>query len=258
MKKLLSGVIALILVLALAVPVQARSLMEFVALDIPESYDFTMSMDITVESNIDDEMLQSILAIVNEVNMDFSGSVEMEGLTGQMFFEIDVDIPAIGMPLDFRFWFDMDFEDLESPAMVYVMEMPAMLRLLLAGVMPELSSQFLVVDLTEMLQESMEEWSVFMGDFESMMNLDEEALEEMIEELRAMFAELWVDIEDYVDFEFEFDFDITEEDGEIYEVTYTLTFVLTITQDDEYVTIGFALEGVYYNFGNPTPKIKNC
>ena len=253
MKKLLSIVMAIVLVFIMALPVHARNPMELFTLDIPESHDFTMRMNLTVDSNIDDESLQAMLAIISEINLDSRGSVEMDGLAGQMFYVMDVDIPALGMPLNFNFWFDMDFSDPEEPAMVFVVEMPAMLRLMLMGVIPELSRQFLVADLTEMLQEAMEEMGELMGSFEELMNPGEEALEEAFAELGALFEGIMSEIDDYVDFDFEFNFDTTEENGELVELEFEFSFNLTFTQDDEYVIVSFAFECVYYNFNNATP-----
>jgi len=94
--------------------------------------------------------------------MTSAGTVYSNGLAATMFYELIISVPVsmpvfgnISMDMDvdvtIRYWFDMDLNDLENPTLlvIYELELPAILQMLLAFSPAEFNYQFFVMDLSE-------------------------------------------------------------------------------------------------------------
>jgi len=154
MKKFASIVLTLVLVLGLALPAQASRLPEF---QTPESFDFSMDFILSIDTPDVPELDPMMVMIFGgtDIAIGMTGSVVSDGAAAtQMAMEVFIGSGMFGtMPI--RMWLDMDLNDLEDPTMRMIIELPPMLRMLLAMENRALSRQFLVFDMSEMLAEEL-------------------------------------------------------------------------------------------------------
>jgi len=127
--KLLSSLVVMTLVFGLAFNVQASA--------IPTSFDLTVSTELSVDVNIDETWLSNTELLVLEVlaggvGLDLNATLVTDDLAASMFYELTLEIPGLdGTSFTIRYWVEADFNDMENPTLIYVLELPLMLRLLL-------------------------------------------------------------------------------------------------------------------------------
>jgi len=280
MKKATAVLTALVLVFSVVMSTSATNFDALMAQFNP-SYDFEMTMEISIESNIDDDELQGILALISGSSIGVSGTVDtINELALQMFYAMNVDVPALGIPMTFNYWIDMDLNDLENPTYLSIMETPEMLRLLMVlGGMPEFASQFFVMDMDELIVTMLEEMEGMMYEFGQMLLEYEEMIEEfeeMLEEILAAFhdeealialldeffpeweevlTEVLTFIEESVEFDFDFNFEPVFDGDTLTEIILNFACELVVTVDGEYIAIQFAFDFHVFNIGNPSTII---
>lgn len=220
MKKLAQMLLALVMVLGLALPAQALEIPEFQP---PESFDFTVDFTLSLDL-LEDPAVEPIMDMIfggPEVAVHVTGTVVNTSETAaQMYVEVLLGAGILGAS-PVRMWTDVDVTDLTAPTMLYIVELPAALRLMLAMQNRELGRQFLVLDLGETIAEEM-------ADFNFPTESEMEAfMEEMLAELEDFdFASVWEQVVEFIDVvEFNFDW-FQDEDGFFAGLTLALSAVL--------------------------------
>ncbi|MCL2388012.1 MAG: hypothetical protein FWC89_10765 [Defluviitaleaceae bacterium] len=259
MKKFISFVLAFVMVIAVALPVQAQT---------ATSFDFDMEYQFNFH-------LQGPYAVgvMEEVNALFggdgfvvgvSGTAVADGLAMSMYMEVRLDMERIltvlqfddFMPMltllnvdlnePFRFWFDMDFSDLDAPVYVMVMEVPPIVRLSMVflGAGVEISRQYWVMDLSEFMAEIATELEA------EILQLSDERRAEIVAYMEDaietfLSGRVWAWFENYVTVhEFSFGYD------EIYNgYSAYLNFIANITDGDEILDVGFVFSCEITNIG---------
>jgi len=256
--KLLSMTMVMVLVLGLAVSVQARELPEFP--EFPSSFDFEAEMELSLEVSVSPwatQLERTVFdALESGVSLNVSGTVVTDDLAMFAFYEYVFNVPAYDLSLTIRYWIDMNFNDMENPRLVYILEIPLMLRMLLAAEVPGfgLGTQFIVVDAGE-----------FVGDFMEMIenelaaiSFSEEDLEDFIAEMLVVFEDaigglsealawIWSEIGQYTTFNFDHNF---EELNNGYAVS--LDFDVVIDDGNEFVSLDFSFFGQVTNLNSAT------
>jgi hypothetical protein len=185
--KLLGTALAMVLLLGLAMPAQAREVHE-----VPTSFDFTAEARIVLDTDLTDDIhpiwAEMILDVLSGegILMNAEGTVYTEALTATMFYayNITLDVPMLGVTtVTLRYWFDVDITDLNDPTvlLVFELEMPMLLRMMLNAAVPELSHQFFVLDLSEFAADAVNELDA------QIVTISPEEVEEIMEQLRGLF-----------------------------------------------------------------------
>ena len=214
--KLLSAALAMVLLLGVAVPVQAGEIPELAT-----SYDFAMEtrmvmdLDIQSESPIHPMTIQMMLdAFSGEgVLMATNGTfyTDNDGLAFTLFceFSVTVNVPMLGnTSVTLRYWVDADITDLNDPTMlvVFELEMPMLLRFMLNAAVPQLGYQFFVVDMSEFMAEIIHELDTLV------VYISLEEINEMIAYLVEAFEAVMIrsGIQNYATFSFDYDYGALE------------------------------------------------
>jgi len=154
-RKIVSFLLAMVLILGIAVPVAANER------QLPSSFNFEVEFNsqLTVESDeAVPEELGAVIDFVNGVDLSGTGTVVLGENEFFMYQELSLTIPALGTPISLNIWLDVDVNDIENPTVICVIELPAALRLML-GLLgrPELAVQYLVLDMGEIVAEAIPE-----------------------------------------------------------------------------------------------------
>jgi len=178
--KLLSSLVVMTLVFGLAFNVQASA--------IPTSFDLTVSTELSVDVNIDETWLSNTELLVLEVlaggvGLDLNATLVTDDLAASMFYELTLEIPGLdGTSFTIRYWVEADFNDMENPTLIYVLELPLMLRLLLSVELAwiNVNHQFIVVDLSDYILDFISLAEYYVNElFSSITEEDIEALAEI-------------------------------------------------------------------------------
>jgi len=182
MKKITSVLLTIIMVLGLVLPLQASRLPE---LEVPQSFDF--NMDFTLSLDIPEapemSMMMALIFGGEDVSVNMSGSVVLNDVAAQMYLEVLVGAGMLASA-PVKLWLDFDLNNLEAPTAFTIVELPAMLRMLLAMENRELNRQFMVLDASEFLADLIAELPT---------------LEEMQSEIETAFVELMAEVETWLD-----------------------------------------------------------
>ena len=243
MKKFTQMLLAMVLVLGLALPAMARELPEF---QTPESFDFSMDFTLSLDL-LEDPSVEPVMHLIfggSEVAINITGSAVSDGeLATQMYMEILLGTGMFGAA-PIRIWSDIDLNDLEDITMMYIVELPTALRMMLALQNRELGRQFMVLDLGEVLTDALaditfpteEEIEAFMAELEEMM-------EEAMEALRDIdFAAIWEKVTEFIDvLDFVFDW-FQDENGYFTGLNLALEVILDPSGEAIELGLGFDME----------------
>jgi len=241
MKKFASIVLTLVFVLGLALPAQAGRMPEF---QTPESFDFAMDFTLSIDTP-DAPELDPMMAMIfggTDITLGMTGSVVSDGVAAtQMHIEMLVGSGMFSaMPI--RMWLDMDFNDFEDPTMLMIVELPAMLRMLLAMENRAFARQFLVLDVSDMLAEALADVTI-PTQYEM-----EAIMEEALAELRAIdFGYIVAEITNFIDV-LDFSFDFSQDAG--YLTGINLAFDVVLDPNGESVGVGFGFDMEITNINN--------
>jgi len=244
MKKFASIVLTLVLVLGLALPTQGSRLPEF---QTPESFDFSMDFTLSIDTP-DAPELDPMMAMIfggTDIAISMTGSVVSDGAAAtQMQMEMLIGSGMFStMPI--RMWLDMDFNDFEDPTTRMIIELPPMLRMLLAMENRALGRQFLVFDVSEMLAEELADITMPTPD-------ELEAIfEEVLTELRAMDrGEVLAKIAEFIDvLDFSFDF---SQNRNGYLTGLNVAFDVVLDPNNDPVGLGLDFDMEITNINNAT------
>ena len=243
MKKFASIVLTLVFVLGLALPAQAGRMPEF---QTPESFDFAMDFTLSIDTP-DAPELDPMMAMIfgsTDITLGMTGSVVSDGAAAtQMYMEMLIGNGMIGaMPI--RMWLDMDFNDFEDPTMLMIVELPAMLRMLLAMENRAFARQFLVLDVSDVLADVLVD--VTMPTVDEM----EAIMEEALAELRAFdFGNIVAEIANFIDV-LDFSFDFSQDAG--YLTGLNLAFDVVLDPNGDAIGLGFGFDMEITNINNAT------
>ncbi|MCL2839451.1 MAG: hypothetical protein FWE05_01665 [Defluviitaleaceae bacterium] len=250
--KLLSATLMMVMVLGIAIPVQA--------FEVPTSYDFESELRFSVEVNLDDPSMDD--ALVQQILHALGGEGVVLTLDGTfygndiefiMFYELGIRLPELeDLTVTLRYWIDADFSDLSDPTMRVIMEieLPLLLRMMLNATAPELSYQFIVMDMGVMMAEIFEALDVAFfeisdEEMDELLSIVHEELELMIGELTPILTELWDELRDYVTIDFNFNH------GGLDNGYYAdLNLSVEITEAGESVSFDLAFNGRIININN--------
>lgn len=229
-KKIFARFISTTFIFALlfSVSVQAQSWQEMLDdLNFPTSYNysFELSVELDKHGDVDDDIAAVVSFFSDGFTFGMSGTHVRDGLATSDFMQIDLDLGQIlaAIPMDipimpmvalmgidlaepFRFWVETDFTSLLAPEMKMVIELPPVLRLALGLVDESLMRQFIVLDMTDLMQEILveidaeirtiteEQVSDFMYYFEEAMEEIMSVLEEFQLDFEEWMAEAWEEV----------------------------------------------------------------
>ncbi|MCL2286232.1 MAG: hypothetical protein FWC32_07690 [Firmicutes bacterium] len=241
MKKFARIVLALVLVMGLVIPVQASRLPAVQQLQTPESFDF--AADFTISGDFfDDAGLNLLTAFVfggSEIGATVTGSVVNDGEAFvQMYTEVLFGSVFGRVPV--RTWLDMDFTDLDDPTMRIILELPTILRMMLAMENRAFSRQFMVLDLSDAVAEHLTDTTIPTA----------EELEAMIDEVLAELSSrnILVRLAQFVNvLNFAFDFSQNNNNN---LTGMSLDFDVVLDRNDTAVEIGFVMEMEITNINN--------
>jgi hypothetical protein len=242
MKKFLSVLLAMVLMLGLALPVQASRLQE---IQQPESFDFsielTMELDMLVEP--EHELMMALILGGPDITANVTGSVVTDGAAAsQMSVEMVIGTGILGV-VPIRMWFDVNMNDFANPTMLMIVELPAMLRMLLAMENPALNRQFLVLDASEFLAEELAD--IAMPTEEELEALMEEAMAELRNIDRGAIMDQLAEFIEVLDFSFDF---TQNDDG--YLTGLNLAFDVVLDPNAEAVGLEVAFDVEISNINN--------
>jgi len=244
MKKFASIVLTLVLVLGIALPAQASRHPEF---QTPESFDFSMDFTLSIDTPDAPELNPMMVMIFGgtDITVGMAGSVVSDGAAAtQMVMEVLIGSGMFGtMPI--RMWLDMDLNDFDDPTMRMIIELPPMLRMLLAMENRVFARQFLVFDVSEMLAGALA--GVTMPTQDAL----EAILEEALTELRTIDrGEILAHIAEFIDV-LDFSFDFTQNRNG-YLTGLNLGFDVVLDPNNDPIGVGFGFDMEITNINNTT------
>ena len=250
--------ITLIFVLIITTPVHAITWEDLSELSV--SFDFSVNSEFSqvLSGDVPRWRISSpeydILA--NGVAVGVTGTVVAEGRTASVFMEIDIDLeqllgdsyqqmlPMLGtlnvdLSEPFRIWIETDFTDLNNPAYLIVIEVPTFIRMALMFADASLTSQYWVIDLSDLIAEELADIDV---EYEINKLISEYTIADLIAELEAEIASMLEYMEEEADV-FAYGFDILENG----DISAFFNFVMTHTYRNYTETIDFAFSGEITN-----------
>ena len=134
-----------LLALMLLLPIEAQA-------SEPQAFNFDMNMEIRLDipSGSDMEMVFLLLGGL-PLQIEAAGTVVMENeLAPTMFFQSNMPIGFLSAP--FRFWVDLDLNNMEDPTAIAIFELPEIMRALMANASPTLSRRFMYMDFSNIIE----------------------------------------------------------------------------------------------------------
>ena len=246
MKKLTRVLVSLALTLSLALGLTLTAHAtpaHWAELNTPTSYDFEIQF--TLDSSAFDELpaMATLVLGDNGIALHMAGSFVSDNAAAQFFTEITIGDGLLG-DAPIRFWMDIDFNDMCAPTFVAVVELPVLLRTLLALTAPELSQQFLVLDLGEEIASAMADLPDLIDMVQAEMPSEEELAQimadamDVLAELQPMLARLFEVVH--------FVLDYSIEEGYFTGLSLELDVIISPNRDplDIYLSLDVAISNI--------------